>query len=304
MIDLRSNIGAFFEDLTNRDLRKMAFVDTSELKFFESKEGLIVIYKGKKIILGPTSISEVDANFSKKNFTDYAKIVKDLYCALNDKPIHTSNINEPVCPKLENDFTPFVKYVEESTFQNYIKNGYWQLGTIEQYRTIENITQRDEFEGYSFVNFRINNSTISSVVNTGFNYLIFCATKNQDSTALKEQFGSKQLYFPNVRSFADRIAKTINAKRYQVQNVEYNSLKLYINNNAINNSKIPTNSAEHILTPELFKVIQHHATYPSLFVKPEVFQQENEVRIIFEMPKDQYKPYRFKSKELLSYIRY
>jgi hypothetical protein len=76
MIDPRSNIGAFFEDLTNRDLRKMAFVDTSELKFFESKEGLIVIYKGKKIILGPTSISEVDANFQKKTSQITQKLSK------------------------------------------------------------------------------------------------------------------------------------------------------------------------------------------------------------------------------------
>ena len=68
--------------------------------------------------------------------------------------------------------------------------------------------------------------------------MIFCATKSGSSNVHKKQFGEKELYFPNVYSFAESVRKIVNAKRYFIQNVEYNTLKLYINKNKIYNPKI------------------------------------------------------------------
>jgi hypothetical protein len=60
---------------------------------------------------------------------------------------------------------------------------------------------------------------------------------------------------------------------------------------------------ENILTPKFFEIIKKHLVYPSLFVKPEYFEIENEVRLIFEMNKDYKKPLRFENKQLLDYIK-
>jgi len=40
-----------------------------------------------------------------------------------------------------------------------------------------------------------------------------------------------------------------------------------------------------------------------LFVKPEYFVQENEIRLVFEMDKDFYQPFEFENLKLLDYIK-
>lgn len=181
-------------------------------------------------------------------------------------------------------------------------NGNWQLGNVHQYRTIENIKQRDEFEGFSFLNLNINNHIISQVCNAGFNYLILCGTKSKNSSNLKEQFGEQELFFPDIKSFAEDVSMEINAIRYFIQKIEYNTLKSYFNPRVYLDPEI--NVTDNILTQKYFDILYENLIYPSLFVKPEAFKDENEVRIIFEMPKDYNKPYRFKNKSLLKHIEF
>lgn len=247
------------------------------------------------------TISYEDIDFTDEQYLSIAESVLKFHCSVRNVPLH--NIERPtqISKKLTNDYSPFYKYVSNEIFDNYLSKGIFQLGTIEQYRTIENKKQRDEFEGYSFLNLNINNHIISSVCSSGFNYLVFCATRKGDSDTLKEQFGEKQLFFPDVKGFAESICKKIQAKRYFIQNIEYNTLKLYINKNKIRNSKI---DVKQILTPEYFDIIKEHIVYPSLFVKPESFKPENEVRIVFEMSKDIKVPLRFEHNELLKFIKY
>jgi hypothetical protein len=126
-------------------------------------------------------------------------------------------------------------------------------------------------------------------------------TKSNNSTAHKEQFGQMELYFPDTKSFAESICKSINARRYFIQNVEYSTLKSYVSKQPIINPNIKIN---HILTPPYFDILAEHMLYPSLFVKPESFEVENEVRIVFEMEKDHFKPYKFNSELLLEHIKY
>ena len=283
-----------------QDSTDLKFINTDSLKFFHTKEGVIASYKKKKFILGFLTISHENISFSDSEYLSMAEIVLKFHCSVRNVPLHTIESPTPVSAKQTNDFTPFYKYVSNEVYEKYISKGIFQLGTIEQYRSIENIKQRDEFEGHSFLNLNINNHIVSSVCSSGFNYLIFCGTKTEGSEGHKEQFGEKQLYFPNVKAFADAICKNIQAKRYFVQNVEYNTLKLYINKQKIKNSNI---DVKQILTPGYFDIIKEHLVYPSLFVKPDSFRKENEVRIVFEMAKDLDKPYRFEQKKLLKFIR-
>jgi hypothetical protein len=280
----------------------LQFNSTNDLKFSHSLEGVIADYKKIKHILGYLSISQKNVDFTDQQYLDFANTILVSQCLLRNKPLHlVENVNPISSNNFINDFSPFYKYTSNDVFNKYIKNGIWQLGTINQYRTIENIKQRDEFEGYSFINLNINNQIVSAVFNTCFNYYVFCATKTDESVEHRNQFGEKKLSFTNVRSFAEAMCKTINARRYFIQNVEYNTLKLYINKEPIYNPKIDVNQ---VLTPEYFELIKKHVFYPSLFVKPDAFKHENEVRIVFEMYKDCKQPLRFQNKNLLKYCSY
>ena len=280
----------------------LEFKDTKDLKFSHTPQGVMAKYKNNLYILGLTSISHQNINFSDEEFLGLGESVLKFECAVRNLPVHKIDKLSPVSSEvMKNDYSSFSKYVSNNTFEKYIRKGIWQLGTIEQYRSIEDHKKRDEFEGFSFLNFNINNHVVSQVCSTGFNYLIFCGTKSGNSLDHKKQFGEKELIFPNVRSFAEGVKKSIGAKRYFVQEVEYNSLKLYIRKGVINNPSIDINN---ILTPEYFEILKKYFVYPNLFVKPEFFSPETEVRLVFEMEKDYKKPLRFENKLLLDYIRF
>jgi len=279
----------------------LQFNELKNLKFSHTPEGVIIEYNNNRFILGYLSISKENVDFTKNQYLSMAEATLKFHCSVRNYPIHKIKNIKPVSimPR-ENNYSHFSKYVEEGVFNTFIKKGIWQLGTIEQYRTIENKKQRDEFEGHSFLNLNINNHIVSSIFSTGFNYLILCGTNKTQSKEHKSQFGQKELHFNNVKSFSESVKKSIGAKKYHIQNVEYNTLKLYINNDLIED---PDVDIENILTPKFFEIIKKHLVYPSLFVKPEYFEIENEVRLIFEMNKDYKKPLRFENKQLLDYIK-
>ncbi len=260
-------------------------------------------YSNKKFVLGTPIINELGTDFTDEEFVKLSEIIINFESTVRGFPKHKLETKKLILSnEIVNDYSPFSKYVSDKVFKQYIQNGKWQLGNIHLYRTIENIKQRDEFEGFSFLNFNVNNHSISQVCNTGFNYLIFCGTKSSNSIIHQEKFGSKELHFPNVKAFAERVCEIIGAKRYFVQNVEYNTLKAYSHRQLIQNPTIKLN--DYLLTPEYFELLADIAIYPSLFVKPEYFRNENEVRIIFEMKKDFNRPYKFKNKQLLDLITY
>lgn len=272
-------------------MNRLKFTNTKYLKFQHNKNGVVAIYNNKKYIIGYLSISNESENFSDSVLSQYAQIVLDFQCNVRGLPSHKiESQNIFTNGLIENDYRPIHKYMKSEIFNNYIKKGSWQLGCIEQYRTIENQKQRDEFEGYAFINMIMNNHLVSTVCNSGFNYLIFCGTHEDNSTFHENQFGEKKISIPNVKAFAESIKMSINAKRYYVQKVSYNSVKLFINRDAIYNNKI---SLDNILNEQFFECLKDNFLYPSLFVKPETFKPENEVRIIFEMHKDYKKPLRF-----------
>lgn len=283
-------------------MNNLKFIETKNLKFQHNKNGVVAIHNDKRFILGYLSIGNESEHFSDSELSQYAQIVLDFQCSVRGLPKHNIT-NQQIFTNglIENDYSPIYKYLQPEVFNNYIEKGKWQLGCIQQYRTIENQKQRDEFEGYSFLNLIINNHLVSTVCNSGFNYLIFCGTYKDNSTLHKEQFGEKKISIPNVKSFAEAIKKTINAKKYYVQKVNYDSVKLHINRDYIYNNQI---SLDNILVEPFFDCLRDNLLYPSLFVKPETFRQENEVRIIFEMHKDYKKPLKFDNIGLNDFINF
>ena len=146
----------------------------------------------------------------------------------------------------------------------------------------------------------MNDQIVSVVVNSGFNYLVFCATKSQNSELHRNKFGKREIGISDVHGFAETITKRIRARTYPIQTVEYNTPKLYIKKDEIKSNYVPAGS--EISNPTFFDILSRHLIYPSLFVKPQSFSDEVETRIIFEMPKDQKSPFRFEDKTLLEYL--
>lgn len=300
-----NNISEIVLDLTGemKPFRHLNIANNSNLKFTNINKEIIATYNNKKIIFGTfLIITKRNVNLTDSDYLNLAKYNLREYCSKNKLPLKSTRNITPIYPRnIKNDYSAFYKYIKTDIFENFIINGSWQLGTIEQYRTIENNRLRDEFEGFSFLNLTINNHIVSTSLISGFNYLIFCGTRSKNSAYHKENFGKKILYFPNIKSFAEIICKVINAKRYYIQNVEYNTLKMYISNQKIYNQCLELNN---IYTPPFFDILNEHLFYPSLFVKPESFKQENEVRIVFELDSDCFEPYKFEDKSLLNYIEY
>lgn len=284
-------------------MNELKFIDTPELKFHHNRKGVNARYNKKKFILGTLSVSHQNITFSQEDYLNLSKNVLNFECSVRGFPKYDTTLNQLIDSRnITNDYGPFYKYVDKKIFQNKILKGNWQLGNIHQYRTIENKKQRDEFEGFSFLNLNINNHIISQVCNAGFNYLILCGTRSKSSSEHKNQFGEQELFFPDIKSFAVDVCKEIKAIKYFIHKVEYNSLKTYINPKVYINENI--NVADRILVPEYLDILYQNLIYPSLFVKPEAFSSEDEVRIVFEMPRDYNKPYRFKNKKLLKHIQY
>ncbi len=285
-----------------KPLGHLNIANCSSLRFEKIANKLIAVYNNKKTIFG-TSLMILKRN---KDLTAKEKLrlgqdnIRE-YCKQNKLPIPIFKNTNPVYSKdFVNDYTPFYKYVEPYISEKY-KNGSWQLGTIQQYRTIENKKQRDEFEGYSFLYLNINNRMIGSNFISGFNYLVLCGTRSSNSDYHKKNFGEKIMFFSDIKSMAENICNEIKAKKYYIQNVEYNSLKFYISNENIFNKYL---QLENILSPPFFDIVHEHCFYPSIFVKPESFKPENEVRLVFEMDKDFDHPHSFCNKDLAKYIEF
>jgi hypothetical protein len=274
--------------------------NNSSLKFSQ-ENGLSVTYNNKKIQFGNfIGILKRNIDLTDYEHVELAKHNLKTYYSHKKLPFITTKKLAPIYSKqFINNYSPFYKYVQPEIYENFISKGKWQLGTVEQYRTIENAKQRDDFVGFSFLTLNINNHLICISFISSFNYLILSGTKSANSTFHKTSFGEKMLYIPDIKSFAEVICKEINAKKFFIQDVEYNSLKYYIVKDRIYDQYI---DLRNLFTPPFFDRVIEHTFYPSLFVKPEGFRHENEVRIVFEMECDCFEPYKFEQLRLVNYI--
>lgn len=283
-------------------MSNLTFTGTKDLKFKHNGLGVNTFLKGKKTIFNFSMVLPPEQPLTRDKQREFLRSILNAQSIIERLPAHDLT-NFDVLPNqiINNDYTPFYKYTSEHIYTSKLQKGIWQLGCIEQYRTIENTKQRDEFEGQCFINMNINGHGVTSLACTGFNYLIFCGTRKKSSDLHRDSFGTKELYFPNVRSFADSVKKSIGAKRYYVQNVIYNSSKWINIDEPIMDEWVNVND---ILGSRYIELINKHSLYPSLFVKPESFAPEEEVRIVFEMDKDYYKPLRFENNSLLDYVKH
>lgn len=176
----------------------------------------------------------------------------------------------------------FRKFISRDTYENYVKNGSFQLGSLKKYREIERKESRDELEGYTQMVLNTESRQISVLAISGFNQYVLCGTDSEENLEyMSNNFGEVMLEITNIDSFANKIKDLIGAKSWVINKVQYTNLKQIILENQVLNWDF-----RDCLHPNLFELIYEPSFFPSVFSKMHSFNKENEVRLAFEMDHD------------------
>ena len=213
-------------------------------------------------------------------------------------------------PDLKAD--PFYKYVSDATWE-YIRQGSFQFGTAQYYRTTPNIDIQDQREGASSIHLASGNNQLHVTLTSGFNCAIFCGTghfEGPDHDLMLSRFGRKRLKIEPVSKFLARVCKLTHSFRAHVFDVVYNDLKNYAvelegveSFYAITSGGDLTRGALRRINKTFFETFDEYGFMPSLFAKPTRYSQELERRIILEMRDDLRKPtLEVKDKSLLDFV--
>lgn len=261
-------------------------------------QGISCVVDNLEVILKMSAVLDENKPFSVEDTIGYLESTTKLQSLISDSPHHEiTSLTESSDFSDRNNWT-FSKYVSTDIYNRYISKGQFQFGTIRYYQETEISKIRDEYEGYSNLQFGINNQQVLYSCFTGYNYLIFCGTRKTNSAQHQDQFGDKQIIIPNINSFAKSCHRALNSKSYTIGEVQYSNSKYY----RASDLNLDHFDIDNPFSEEIINHIRKEAVFPSLFVKPEVFKNEEEIRIVFEMPKDQKRPLKISNRGLLDFI--
>lgn len=203
------------------------------------------------------------------------------------------------------DFEPFQeRYVYKYTPSKYLdhyRHGRVKLGTLRHYHTIEKRQVQDPLEGYTILKINSKENDCVSLTIAGLNQFIFCCTDNlqfgdNPNQDMQTNFGDALIKI-DIHSFAKKIQHSIKARGYKIYKVKYANAKCF-------ELTIPT----FRWTPgtpfmwQLYSPLRDCGYIPNLFIKPEQFSPESEIRISFDMPRDVHDPIEVTNKGLLKNI--
>jgi hypothetical protein len=277
-------------------MNNLEFKSSNIVGYSHSAEGVCVNYNKNSFILEGLLVTELGVNLSGIDISNISKALINFNNSIRGRPEYEF-LSEDVFEY--GDLIPFngpiYRYVKPCIFDKYIKKGDWQLGTVGQYRKIEDINRRDQHEGSFVLHLNINGLRFIQMVSAGFNCLILCCTDLKDSVWHYTSFGERKITIPDPSAFARAIARSIGARSWYIYKMLYTDLKTYVNQVPIYNNEI---NPERLLSDEYIKEIYQQSIIPSVFIKPNRFKVESEVRIVFEMSKNQKCPKRISNKGL------
>lgn len=284
----------------------MSLVKTEFLKY----KGLLHTKENISILTQVLMVTKENVKITDEQKARMSNIVVDYLLKIGNLK-HYSQTDEKIL--VRNYFNssanqPFYKYVSRQIYDDYLSRGSFRLGSIKYYQSVENDKIKDEYEGFTNLFIDYKNRQIMVSLFSGYNFAIFCGTSNFDSISNKfktmnNKFGDVILKINNIESFANLIKEIIGAKSYYCYEVKYSTKKVFsidYNDTYFN----PAMKDKFEITPNLFDLFYNNSFFPSLFIKPEFFNDEKEIRIAFEMPKDVNGTIDIESKELLKYIEF
>jgi hypothetical protein len=208
-------------------------------------------------------------------------------------------------PALKN--AEFFKFLPETSLDYYLK-GSFQFGSIRYYRNIEAQNSKDAMEGLSNIAIKTPKHLIGVSLASGYNFGIFCGTSSLEKRREKsDRFGSRIIKIANLRQFAEDVQASLGAKKYYFNKVSYNDLKLFRANTLksfdLSRPNAPNNNFDPgVIDKAAFDLLYDTSFLSSLFMKPTRFSVEQELRLVFEMPKDVPDVIRLQNPELAKHI--
>jgi hypothetical protein len=144
---------------------------------------------------------------------------------------------------------------------------------------------------------------------SGYNFGIFCGTFSLNRRSeMSRRFGPRIIKIANLKGFAEEAQSLLGARRYYFNRVVYNDLKMFrirtLKLIRLSRTEPTGNFDPHLIDGAIFDLLYESSFLPSLFMKPTRFSVEEELRLVFEMPKDVPPPHvlRRTDKALLKYI--
>ena len=264
--------------------------------------GFEYIHNNKSVIVQLISVTKENIHFDEKDLKNMIRITSNYFDSIsNDKitdtelfgKLHVEEYN------LNVNGLSFYKFISKETYDNFLKKGKFQLGSLKRYREIENLNSRDEKEGFSNLLIKSGKRSIFTSVIAGFNHYILCGTDSfVESLNMSKKFGDICIKITNIRSFAEKVKKSIGDKSWAIKKVTYSDFKSYSANQVINDLK----GVSPDLSEEFFNYLIQFSFLPSIFCKPTRFANENELRLTFEMDKNVQKKMNFDNLGLLDQI--
>ncbi len=112
---------------------------------------------------------------------------------------------------------------------------------------------------------------------------ILCGTPNiEQQEKLAKKFGGYVMKINNIGSFAEKVKKAVGAEYWQLRKVNYTDYKAF--NTEVHLADLDGVSPD--LSDELFNILIKISENPSIFSKPVGFIDEQELRLVFSMPRD------------------
>ena len=288
--EINDNLALSFNQLKNELMnflggtinQNMKIIESDNFKVFFKPPNSMVLIKDKISIIVKSSF--IFRPLSDEQIIGFCELSLEFIKRVNN--IDLDLLQDRKVLKVE-DFEDykgdyFYVYLTDDNYQTYVKNGSFRLGSILKYHNPENKNSMDPYEGFSNLFY----DEFSILSTAGFNYYIFCGTniseKHNNYNYMKNNYGNTIIKI-NIHGFAKVIQKIIGAKSYSVKEVKYSTLKACRFYNTNENLLI---GGELFLEEALHDLIKKESFLPSLFLKPLNYENEKEIRLVFEMNKD------------------
>jgi hypothetical protein len=245
--------------------------------------GFEYFHDNKSIIVQLLSVTKENVHFSETDLRNMIRITSNYFDSIaNNTTIKNELFGDLKVEDYDTDLEglSFYKYVSKETYDNFIKKGKFLLGSLKYYREIEKQNSRDEKEGFCNLLIESGNRSIFTSVIAGFNHYIFCGTDTlNESSIMIGKFGTVCLKINSIKGFAEKVKKSIGAKKWKIKKVTYSDYKAYSATQLISD----LNGVNPDLSEEFFNYLIKYSFLPSLFCKPTRFSPESELRLTFEM---------------------
>lgn len=252
---------------------------------FIKNVGFKYILNGRSLIVQLISMTKEDSALTNLQIEAFIKATSTYFDSVRNK----KNLKELFgsldfvdIPSFQYS-KPFYKFIHKETYENFIKKGKFQLGSLKYYREIERQESRDEKEGFANLIINSGNRQILTSVISGFDKYILCGTYDiENLDYMSAKYGGYIMKINSVKSFAEKVMMAIGAESWLLNEINYTDYKAY----AVDTIISDLGGVSPDLSEEMFNILYNISDKPCVYAKPVRFEDEKELRLSFTMARD------------------